>query len=519
MPMRAAARALDGRGGCGTLDKPTEPAPRPEGHEGMADTQPSRLPTLTADQRRAAAKQFERANQVLTSGDLDYAAQLFLNCCTIDPANATYRQALRQTQKGRFQNNGRGQALAGLRSLGAKWRLRKAVLRKDYVPALGHAEQILMRNPWDRSTNLIMARVFDELGLGNLAVWTLEQRRAADPHDPRVNRPLARLYEKRGQFSQAIALWELIRRAVPTDLEAQHKVKDLAASATIAKGRYEQAVQGDAPTPLLAGMQDTKTEHEVIEETQPNLPNLPPGHPQVPREVANLEARIKAEPTNAAAYLHLAGFYRRADQFDRAREVLQQGLAATGNDFEVGQEQLDLDIEPFRRDLAVAEERLRHEPHSVELQRIRAGLVKEINSRELEYYRRRSDRFPTDVPARFELALRLLRAGQIDEAIRDLQAIRSDPRYHGKVQFYLALGFKNRNNWRLAQRNFEESLTHLVAPGDLPLRKEALYQLAVGCAEAGDLPRAVDLACDLVNLDFGYKNISELLDTWQAKVS
>src|SRR5262249_28508602 len=134
------------------------------------------------------------------------------------------------------------------------------------------------------------------------------------------------------------------------------------------------------------------------------------------------------------------------------------------------------------------------------------------------YFRQRSDRFPTDVNARYEMALRLLRAGLLDEAIRELQTIRSDPRYHGKVLFYLAFCFKQRNNWRLAQRNFEEALTHLAGASEEALRKEALYQLAIGYADSGDLARAVDLACDLVNLDFSYKNISQLLDTWQAKV-
>lgn len=491
----------------------------------MAETNPSPLPRLTAEQRLAAAKQFERANQVITAGDPDYGVQLLFNCCRIDPGNPTYRQALRHTQKLVYKNNGRGQPLAYLRSLRTRWRLGRALRRNEPLAALEQAELVLMRNPWDRGAHLRMAQAFDELDQLNLAIWTLEQIRGLYPHDPHLNRPLARLFEKRGNFTQAIALWELIRKAVPHDVEAQHKVKDLAASATIAKGRYEEAVQGGAPTPLVSALQETEADKPVVEETQPGLavqPAVPvlnaiPVH--TPRELANLEARIQANPNSATAYLQLVQYYRRADQLDRAREMVVKGLAATGNHFELALELLDLDTEPFRRDLAVAEERLQEDPDSAELQRIRAGLVKEINARELDYYRQRADRFPTDAAARFEMALRLLRIGQADEAIRELQAIRTDPRYHGKAQFYLGLCFKQRKNWRLAQRNFEEALPHLDGAGDTALRKEALYQLAIGCAESGDLPRAVDLACDLVNLDFSYKDISELLDTWQAQVS
>jgi tetratricopeptide (TPR) repeat protein len=492
-----------------------------EDAEGMADDTPLPLPRLTAEQRLAAAKQFERANQVIAHGDHDYAVQLLFNCCRIDPGNPTYRQLLRHNQKLKYKNNGRGQPLAGLRSLRSKWRLRGALRRLDPLAALVEAESVMMRNPWDRSAHLQMAQAFDDLGLLNLAVWTLEQIRGLYPQDHRVNRPLARLFEKRGNFTQAIALWDLIRKAVPHDVEAQHKVKDLAASATIAKGRYEEAVSGDAPTPLLGALQETEAQHAAAEGTEAavTLPAEPASSVPMPRELAHLAGRVQANPNNHTAFLQLAAYHRRNDHLDDARATLTQGLAATGNHFELALEMADLDIEPFRRDLAVAEERLRKNPDSAELLHIRAGLVKEISARELDYFRQRADRFPTDVAARFEMALRLMRVGQADEAIRELQNIRNDPRFHGKVLYYLGICFKQRKNWRLAQRNLEEALPQLNGASDTAMRKEALYQLAVGCAEAGDLPHAVDLACDLVNLDFSYKNISELLDNWQAKVS
>ena len=49
-------------------------------------------------------------------------------------------------------------------------------------------------------------------------------------------------------------------------------------------------------------------------------------------------------------------------------------------------------------------------------------------------------------------------------------------------------------------------------------RKELLYQLASGCAENGDLPRAVDLGHELANLDFNFKNIGKLLDEWNDRM-
>jgi tetratricopeptide (TPR) repeat protein len=144
-------------------------------------------------------------------------------------------------------------------------------------------------------------------------------------------------------------------------------------------------------------------------------------------------------------------------------------------------------------------------------------LMKEINSRELDLYRRKADRFPTEMVHRFELGVRLLRAGQVDEAIRELQAARADPRHHWRSLLYLAHCFKTRNNWRLAKRNFEECLQNLPS-GEVATRKEVMFQLAQGSAEAGELSAAIELAHELANLDFAYKDIGRLLDEWHARL-
>lgn len=468
---------------------------------------PVKMPNLTAEQRRAAGGQFERAKQVLKAGDLDYGMQLLLACCKIDPANLTYRQELRRTQRAKYADNGTGQSLAYVWSLLSRLRCQRAMLREKYQEALVQAELILMRNPWDLATHLTMARAFEELEWPDHALWTLEQIRPTRPQDAKVNRPLARLYEKRGNFNQAIALWELVRKAEPHDLEAQRKGKDLAASATIAKGRYEEQITGEAPLPPATT--ETAAEQAALEKSAPK-------EDRHPREVAAHLEKITQNPKNANAHLQLAHLYRQSEQLDKARAVLQNALVPTGNHFEITQELLDLDIEPFRFDLAVAEEMLRKNPGAADLKQIRADLSKEINTRELEYHRRRSDRYPTDNAARFEMGTRLLRGGQIDEAIKELQTVRNDPRHHGKALFYLGMCFKSRNNWRLAQRNFEEALQHM-GESDGFLRKETMYLLASGYAEAGDFDRAIDLGCDLANLDYNYKNIGGLVEEWQAR--
>jgi tetratricopeptide (TPR) repeat protein len=469
------------------------------------------LPHVTPEQRRVAAGQFERAQQVITKGDHDYGIKLLLSCCRLDPGSMVYRQKLRQTEKAKYGNNLRGSSLAFLSTMSGRMKVRKLLRQEDHLKVLEYGEQVLVYNPWDIPIQLAMAESFEALGLMDLAVWTLDQARQKDPNHLKINRSLAILYEKRGAFAQAMALWDLVRKADPHDPVAQNKAKDLAASATIARGRYHEVVKRDSDEEQQPA--ETAAEHEPLAQTQPALPTVD----RTEREAAPVRARIQADPANANAYLQLATVYRRAEKLDKAREALEEGLAATKNNFELALALAELDIEPFRQNLAVTEEKLHREPKNQELHKIRDRLLHEINNREMNIFRQKADRYPTELTHRFELGVRLLRLGQTDEAIRELQASRSDPRLYGRSLVYLGHCFKSRNNWRLAQRNFEEALQSLPA-GEESLRKDIMFQLAQGYAEAGDLGRAIEQGYELANLDFSYQDIGRLIEDWQQRL-
>lgn len=477
----------------------------------MANKPATNQVRVSPDQRRAAAGQYERANQVIATGNFDYGIQLLLNCCKIDPASLIYRQTLRKTEKTKYNDNLRGSSLAFLTTFFARMGLAKARQADNHLRVLELGERILLRNPWDIGAQLAMAQAFRGLGLLDLAVWTLDQARQSNTENVRVNRALALLYEERGNFTQAIALWDMVRRANPRDPEAQDRMRNLAASATIAKGKYQENIEKNI-SPISAALEETKQEHDPVETTKAH-----PAQERANREVAALEARIEADPKDAHAYLQLATYYRRRDQFDKARAILQRGVEPTGNQFDLAIELADVEVEPFRKNLEIAEAKLKEKPDSEKLQAIRAKLLREINARELDIVRRKADRFPTDMNHRFDMGVRLMRVGQVDEAIRELQQARSDPRLHGAALTYLGYCFKERKNWRLAQRNFEEALQH-VPPGDEQLRKDIMFELAKGYADAGDLARAVEQGYELANLDFSYRNIGQLIDEWQARL-
>lgn len=471
----------------------------------------------SAEHRHVAAQQFERARQAAGAHrpDYDYAIELLRTCCKLDPANLIYRQTLRRIQKAKFKNNLRGSPMAWLTNSRAKMRLGQAKASRKYLQVLEYGEEILSRNPWDTAVQLDMARAAERLGLLDVAAFILDQARQKNPKDPKVNRAFAQVLERQGHYTQAIAAWDLVAKALPHDEEAGRKGKDLAATHTILKGQYEEAARGGERQPGPREAPVEKAEAAALRDTGSNLQALTAADP-LQRQLAPLQAKITADPTNPHPYLQMASILRRTQQYDKARKVLEDGLAATGQNFELQIELAELETEPFRANLRIVEDQLRTNPQDEGLRKHRLRLAREINARELEVYRKRADRFPTDLSYRLELGARLLRAHQVDEAIQELQLARKDPRNRWQALLQLGFCFRAKKNLSLARRNFEESLQAMPATEEEG-RKELLYQLARLAAEEGDWAAAVQVGNDLANLDFSFRDIGRLLDEWQAR--
>jgi hypothetical protein len=123
--------------------------------------------------------------------------------------------------------------------MSARGKIKSARRAGEHLKVLQLGEKYLARRPDDVSVQLDMAESAEELGLRALAVWLLEQARPGDPGTA-VARALARVQEKLRRYSMAIALWEEIKKANPTDDEASAKIQELSVNQTIARSRYQR---------------------------------------------------------------------------------------------------------------------------------------------------------------------------------------------------------------------------------------------------------------------------------------
>lgn len=479
----------------------------------MADKDVSVL-SASSEEQQLAAKHFEYAHRASTAGNHDLAIQMLRSSCRLVPGNLSYRQTLRKVEKSKYRDNKRGSMLAPLTSWLSKYRMWRAQQSKNHRKVLEYGEAVLARNPWDKDAHLLMAQAAVAIDLPVVAIWLLQDIRQVYANDVRINRALARLLEKQGYYQQAMHLWELIRKVLPTDREAQDKAKQMAVSDTIARGNYEGVIR----EACASGSGQEAVEQTRKAFTPGSSANFPALKPRAVLEAEALRAQIQADPTRSDPYLQLAALSRRQGHLDEAKTILEQGLVPTGQAPELILALAEVEIETQKRLLKQTEEQLRSRPEEEKLKRTRKKLQQQIETLELDWYRQKIQRDPNDRVNRFELGVRLVRAGEIEQAIREFQAVRSDSRLGWQALQHLGYCFKTLENWPLAQRNFEEAL-RLIPGSEQEHRKELLFQLAEGYAQAGDLERATELGLDLANLDYSYGNIGTLLAEWQKRLS
>jgi tetratricopeptide (TPR) repeat protein len=473
----------------------------------MADKDVSRPPQPTPEDLAVAARNFEYANRATVGGNHDIAIQMLRGSCNLVPSHLPYRQALRKSQRAKYNDNKRGSSLAAITTALPKARLASVLKAGKFREALDLGEEILSKNPWDSAALILTAEAAARLDLPLVAVWILQDALQASPKDLDLTRAMARLLEEQKQFSKAMAFWEIIRKASPTDREAQEKIKQMAVSDTMSRSQLDHST---SELPALQ-MRD-------VSATPPPPTKMTPVQKRAHEEADGLRARIDRDPGRADLYVQLAAVHRRQHQLTEAQAVLKRGLEATGQAAELQVALADLEIEPYRRKLAEVDEQLRANPGDEALQKLRPRVERKINKLELALCEQKAARDPGNRAARFELGVRRFRAGQVQEAIPELQAARAETKLQGEALLYLGRCFQALGNWPLAQRNFDEALK-FVGPAEADRRKELLFELASGCAAAGDYERAVELALDLADLDYAYRDIGRLLGQWQAKLA
>lgn len=430
--------------------------------------------------------------------DFDYAHTLLVECVSQDPSNHVYVDAFLGNLQRKYKNNKRGAVL----HFGGKGSLKKAVSRESWREVLRLGPEVLKTNPWDLQTLRGMAAACGALGYHEVELRYLRNALEAKPKDADLNRHCANSLARVGLFDHAILCWQRVDEALEGDREAQEAVADLQIAKTqgrkgisTAQQRAERSAAKPKAEPHFADRDEPGESRQQI--------------PLTPRQ--QLEQALVLNPSDIDSCFRLVELHVANDRLGEAVLVLTKVLAASGNDIRVQERLEDIEILRKRQQLQIAERRAL-EAKSSDRQTLAEQLRDDVNRYEVEVYDRRSQRYPEDLELKFQLGVRLKRAGNLRSAMEFLEQ-------GSKLSQRSASGALELGECLQRLKKYSDSLEHYGRAADLSrqsrepeIEKLAAYRAGILAAGLGNDRAAEEWFSRLVELEPDYRDAASRLD-------
>ncbi|MBN1393750.1 MAG: tetratricopeptide repeat protein [Pirellulales bacterium] len=437
---------------------------------------------LSPAKKKRLEKLFEVANNKAESAsapnDFDYITELLTQCVFGDPGNAYYVRALLDNLHKKYKHNKKGAPLAQLKVRGARGAVKKAVAQEQWDEAVRQGLKALPINPWDMPTLLEMANAAKHMGDRDCELCYLKSALMGSPKDPAANRLFAIAMNDRGLIDQAITYWRRVEEASPGDDEARRAIASLTVQKAKTSGKFDEYEEDEISKKVKA---KTKRQEELTLEQR-------------------LQRKVQNEPENIAHHEELAQYYLGKDRFAEAEELLEKAYRLSGEDPDVREKWEDAQLRRMRQQIGRAKD-------EQEAQRLR----REYFLKDVEFCKKRAERYPNNLIFKYELGYRYMKTGQYAEAIRALQAAKSDPRRKGACMLVLGECFQQIKQYPLALTHYEAAIQE-IPERELENRKKALYLAGRLALHLRNLAVAEKHLTALASLDFTYKDVSKLLD-------
>ena len=456
---------------------------------------------MPGDNKKLAQDCFRHVTEAMNKQNWDYCIQLLLQCVKFDPENLLYRQTLRGVEVKKYNNNGSGAKMSGMKLIGIKGRIKRCRLQKAWSGLDYAAEEGLAINPWDAQLSADSGRALREQGFIDVAKFAYEKAAENDPKSKAFLTELAELLEQKLDFHVASNVWERICKLDPMDGEARSRAQQAATKQVIDKGGYE-------------GADDTKgvmAPHEVAKRLKINKPGEVDGPGQ--SEEADLQRQIRKEPDNKDLYIKIGDLYRRASRLDEARKMFQQALDISGGDQTIRELMEDVELDIMRKNVELGKEKLaKDDDRDAKLK----AMNRELLLRETEVLRGRVDRHKADMRIKFQLGLCYMKDDKAAQAIPLFQQASQDNRLETKALAHLGKCFMKEKKFPLARRQFEKAAPKVSQYDDPKLYLDVFYCLGRLCQSSGDKESAENYYSEVLAVDYEYKDTLQRLEEIQS---
>ncbi len=441
---------------------------------------------------------FDRAREVAVSDNFDYAIDLFLEGLHCSPdALMEGHLPLRELALARQVKGGKKPSM-----------LERMKYLRGKTPAeqMLNAEYLLAKDPDHLPYAEAMLKAAVAGDYKETVKWIADlifaANNAKDSPSLHTYLLLKDSYAAIKQWDRAVSACQFAARMKPDDGEIADEVQRLSAELTVSSGKYDQ--EGDFRKSIKdREAQEKFQSQQSVVKTQDY-------------RISALEAAKKAydrSPESAVNIFGLASALTdlNTDEGEDAAIRLLEEAYRKRQDFSFMERAGLVRISQLKRRIKETGEALEAKPGDSVLKSQMAGLMSQLNKEELEHYGLCVKNYPTDLRAKYEYGVRLLRNKRYDEAIPQFQEAQRDPRHRITAMGKIGLCFFMKGWFSDAADIFTQAIdAHEIKDDDIA--KELRYNLARSCEEQGNKAKALDIFRKIAQTDFGYKDVSQRVD-------
>lgn len=441
---------------------------------------------------------FERAEEVATTGNFDYAIEMYIRGLqklpdAVEEGHIALRRMslLRQGKGGkkptvveRLKHHGGKTSLEEM--LSAEFLLAKD---PDHLPYAETMLKTAVAGEFKKTAEWIAALVYE-------ANYSSVK--------PSINTYLLLKdsYKTLEMYSKAVVVCRHAMQIKPDNAQLQDELRDLSAQMAVQNGKYASK-EG-----FTESIRDREKQDQLHEQGK-----LVKSDGYRAKEVDDARKAMQTNPDSQTNIIRMANalFEMKTDRtYNDAKELLENAYAKT-QDFTFKRHQGEMEIRELRRQVRKAKADVRADIGNGQLKSVLQGLKNEVNKTETEHYKLCLSHYPTDLLIKYEYGICLARNKQYDEAIPMFQEAQRDPRRKLAAMDETGLCFFLKG-WYADAIDIFERAVNLCEIEDDEVTKDLRYNLARSYEENGNTEKATEQYSKLVQIDFNYKDIRHRID-------
>ena len=433
------------------------------------------------------SKHIQKAEEALRRRNYDFAVELYRQLIDLDPDHGDARLGLRHALKKRQEAKGKGRFLRAVSGALPLSRAKTFTKLGKHEAAAKALEDYLATAPLDEEANLTLGMALEGAGHYRAARAVYEFTAEIAPKNPEALKRAGAMMYRSGDHERALDYYERALAADPRDQEALKARKNLAAENALS------ASSSDRVTHSREIIKD-KDEARRLERAQ----KIHRSDEDLRADLAQLEDRFADTPTDPELMIEISGLHEKLKDFEAALEFSERALQYRRDSFELVAKTGDLGAKVLKKRLARADKEGKTDEAS--------AIEAELNQHEVADYQKRVELRPGDASLRLGLAKKLLRAGEVDGALAELQRCQNEARIRDEALFLMGTCFQKKGILDLAKKDYQLALEGTDGTNDRA--KEILYNLGAIAEEQGDTEEARSCYLRIYEVDIGYRDVA-----------